>query len=255
MPSEQPQDEKDYVKFGDGYEDRLKRLKSIAEELLPHYGAHWHKHTSNVMRVEAMARLLYLQSLYLKIIDVPGVICEFGVRFGATTTTLSNLRAIYEPFNYSRTLYGFDTFEGLLGTNKLDGELAKDGDFSVPIGFEETLCEILDLMEKDSPVSHVKKFELIKGDATKTIDKWLLDNPHAIISMAIFDMDIYQPSREVLTKILPRLVKGSVIAFDEINYADFPGETLALNDVLGLNNLRLYRTSIQTHCAWMIWGE
>jgi hypothetical protein len=207
------------------------------------------------MRVEAMARLLYLQSLYQKILDVPGVICEFGVRYGATTNTLSNLRAIYEPFNYSRTIYGFDTFDGLLGTNQTDGEKAKDGDFAVPTGFEKTLAEILNLMEKDSPLSHIKKFELIKGDATKTIDKWLLDNPHAIISMAFFDMDIYQPTQEVLTKILPRLVKGSLIAFDEINYADFPGETLALDDVLGLNNLRLYRTPIQTHCAWMVWGK
>ena len=27
----------------------------------------------------------------------------------------------------------------------------------------------MDFQEKDNPISHIKKFELVKGDATKTI--------------------------------------------------------------------------------------
>ncbi len=89
--------------------------------MLPKYGPYWHRHSVNTMRVEALARLIYYHNLYLKIIEVPGVICEFGVQYGATLSTLINLRSIYEPFNYSRIVYGFDTFEGLKNVSSDDG--------------------------------------------------------------------------------------------------------------------------------------
>lgn len=238
-----------------GFDERLERLSKIAAEMLPKYGPYWHKHSVNILRVEALARIIYYHDLYQKIIDVPGVICEFGVQYGATLSTLINLRSIYEPFNYSRVVYGFDTFEGLRNVSSKDGFLANDGDYAVFEDFQTRLEEILLLLEADSPCNHIKKFNLIKGDASITIDKWLLDNPHAIVSMAIFDMDIYQPTKDVLEKIIPRLVKGSLLVFDELNYKAFPGETTAVNEVLGLNNLSLKRTPLQTHCAWAVFGS
>ncbi len=236
-----------------GYSERLQRLLEIHSSIVSQYGPHWHKHSMNTMRVEAASRLIYYQELYKKIINVPGVICEFGVQYGATMSILTNLRSIYEPFNYSRRIYGFDTFEGLAQTSEIDGPLASDGDYSVPRGFEDTLEEILYLLEADSPVNHIKKFELIKGDVNKTIDVWLKQNPHAIISMCIFDMDLYQPTKQVLKKVISRLTKGSVLVFDELNYEAFPGETIAVDEILKLNKIRLQRTPLQTHCAWCIW--
>jgi len=236
-----------------GFSERLDRLLEIELDMLPKYGPYWHKHSMNTMRVEAASRFIYYQELYKKIIDVPGVICEFGVQYGSTLSTLTNLRSIYEPFNYSRRIYGFDTFEGLSQTSVVDGDLASDGDYAVNEGFENTLEEILLLLEAESPMQHIKKFELIKGDATKTIDEWLERNPHAIISMCIFDMDIYEPTKQVLEKVIPRLTKGSILVFDELNYDAFPGETLAVNEVLTLNKIRLQRTPLQTHCAWCVW--
>ncbi len=236
-----------------GFSERLQRLNEISQQMLPLYGPYWHKHSMNTMRVEAASRFIYYQELYQKIIGVPGVICEFGVQFGATLSTLTNLRAIYEPFNHNRFIYGFDTFEGLRNTSSLDGNLANDGDYAVTSGFEIILEEILTLLEAESPMNHIKKFELIKGDATKTVDRWLEKNPHAIISMCIFDMDIYTPTKCVLEKIIPRLTKGSLLVFDELNYSAFPGETIAVDEVLGLNKIRLQRTPLQAHAAWCIW--
>ena len=46
---------------------------------------------------------------------------EFGVRWGQNLVTLSNLRGIYEPFNYSRKIIGFDTFEGFPSVHEKDG--------------------------------------------------------------------------------------------------------------------------------------
>ena len=45
----------------------------------------------------------------------------------------------------------------------------------------------------------------------------------------------------MLELIRPRLVKGSVLGFDELNDPDSPGETLALMETFGLNNIKLRR--------------
>jgi len=234
----------------------LNELLSIAMQLLPKFGGHvWNRHSLVTLNAASLARLLYLDNLYKKIIDVPGVICEFGVQWGATLTQLINLRSIHEPFNVSRTIYGFDTFEGFPSTHAKDGEDYRAGDLATLPNYEEELNKILELIESFPPNSHIKKFSLIKGDVCHTIDEWLENNPHAIISLAIFDMDLYEPTKHALEKILPRLVKGSVLAFDELNCKFFPGETLALDEVLGLNNLRLRRSQHSPYSSWAVYGD
>jgi hypothetical protein len=57
-------------------------------------------------------------------------------------------------------------------------------------------------------------------------------------------MDLYQPTKSALEAIRDRLTKGSVVAFDELNMGEYPGETLAVMEVLGLRNLRLVRSPI-----------
>lgn len=215
----------------------------------------WSRHSLVTMNVGTLSRLLYLDEIYQKILETPGVICEFGVHWGATLTQLINLRSIYEPFNHSRTICGFDTFSGFPSVHKFDGNKVQAGDLFTLERYEETLERTLSCIEKFPPLSHIKKFELIKGDAIHTVDRWLDENPHAIISLAIFDMDLYEPTKAVLNKIKPRLTKGSVLVFDELNYKSFPGETRAVDEAIGLNNLRLYRSRYQPFGAWAVFGE
>lgn len=234
----------------------LKSLREITENLLPKFGdASWNKHSMVTSNVTVLSRILYLNELYQQIIDVPGVVCEFGVQWGATLTQLINLRSVYEPFNHSRTIYGFDTFEGFPSIHEKDGNLYRAGDMYSQDNHEHVLENILSLIETFPPLSHLKKFELVKGDASITIDKWLDENPHAIISLAIFDMDLYAPTKSVLEKIRPRLVKGSVIAFDEVNCKSIPGETRALDEAIGLNSLRLKRSTFHPFGAWAVYGD
>lgn len=234
----------------------LKELLVTTQSLLPHFGEYgWNRHSLVTANVTVLSRMLYLNDLYQKIIDVPGVVCEFGVQWGATLTQLINLRSIYEPFNHSRTIHGFDTFAGFPTVHEKDGGHSQPGDLATKDNYEETLERILTLIESFPPLSHLKKFELVKGDATVTIERWLEDNPYAIVSLVIFDMDLYEPTLRVLQKIIPRLTRGSVIAFDELNCKYFPGETQALNEVLGLNNLRLRRSPLHPYCAWAVFGE
>ena len=105
--------------------------------------------------------------------------------------------------------------------------------------------------EDDNPLSHIKKFEICKGDATKELKNYL-KNPETIVSLAYFDLDIYEPTKECLKLIKPRLTKGSVIGFDELNDPDSPGETLALIETLGLNNIRLKDTGLHLECHFLL---
>lgn len=219
------------------------------------FGAQWNHHSTVFLKRQVLSRLLYQDMLYRQILDVPGMICEFGVHWGATMATLSNLRGIHEPFNHSRRICGFDTFSGFAAVDAKDGGFSAPGDYSTSSGYEVELSELLSLHESFSPIPQIQKFELVKGDVSQTLPLWLQDNPHAIIAMAIFDMDVYKPTRDALELVLPRLVKGSLLVFDELNCPHFPGETSAVDEVIGLNNLRLRRFPHQPYCAWAVYGE
>jgi hypothetical protein len=231
----------------------IETLREHAVSQLDQLGTTWVTHINAFVPVQAVSRILYFNELYQKILEVPGVICEFGVQYGAGLAQLLNCRNIYEPHNIGRIIYGFDTFEGFAGTDIKDGNLANEGDYSVGKDYFDTLSEVLTVHESFQPRPFMKKFFLIKGDASVTIDKWLSDNPHAIVSMVLFDMDIYKPTKAVLEKILPRLTKGSLLVFDELNHPAFPGETRALDEVLKLPNVRLKKTRWQPYSSYIVW--
>jgi hypothetical protein len=204
--------------------------------------------------IQSLARLFHYNELYRQILDIPGVICEFGVQWGAGLAQLLNLRNLYESHNMSRVIFGFDTFEGFQGVTKLDGSHVADGDYKSEEQYLPILEEIVAIHESFQPRPQIRRTALIKGNASETVDCWLNENSHAIISMAIFDMDIYQPTKEVLEKILPRLTRGSLLVFDELNCPEFPGETLALNEVLGINKVSLRKTPFQPYSSYCVWN-
>lgn len=206
------------------------------------------------MNRQSLSRVLFMNELYQKIINVNGIIMEFGVRWGQNLSLFSSFRGMYEPYNYTRKIVGFDTFEGFPSIHKNDGEkeFMKKGAYSVSENYENYLEQILSYHESESPISHKKKFELIKGDATKTIKDYLKQNPQTIISFAYFDFDIYEPTKVCLEAILPHLTKGSIIAFDELNDPNFPGETIAFQEVLGSINYEIKRSPLNPLISYII---
>jgi hypothetical protein len=207
------------------------------------------------IRRHVLSRVLFMNELYQKIVGVPGIVVEFGVRWGQNLALFESFRGMYEPFNQSRIIVGFDTFEGFPMTDDKDGkaEIAVKGAFSVTKKYEEYLTQVLDYHEQEAPLSHLKKYELVKGDAVVEIDKYLSDNPETIIALAYFDFDIYLPTRKCLESIRGHLVRGSVIGFDELHLHEFPGETMALKEVMGLDKYKLIRSPYSAgHQAYMI---
>lgn len=200
-----------------------------------------------------LARILFFYEIYKKILHTHGIIAEFGVRWGQTLSVMSALRGIFEPFNRHRKIVGFDTFQGFRGIGKKDGELCKceDGSFSISPNYEGYLSKILSMQEKLNPMPHLEKFELVKGDARKTISQYIKKHPETIISLAILDFDIYSPTKAALMAIKPCLCKGSILVFDELCDDIFPGETIALKEVLGLNNVKIQRFPMTSRISYI----
>jgi hypothetical protein len=216
--------------------DLYARSPLPAEQLLVNPGLY--------MRSSVLAKLLYVNELYQKIVKVPGAIMEFGVWWGQNLALFESLRAVYEPYNHSRKVVGFDTFTGYPAIGNEDGHsaVAQVGTYGVADGYEKYLEELLDYHQRENVMGHIKKYEIVKGDVTQTIDKYLSEHSETMIALAYFDLQLYEPTRKCLQAIRPYLTRGSVVALDELNCAEFPGETQALREVWGLDSFRLTRS-------------
>ncbi|MBX3394425.1 MAG: crotonobetainyl-CoA--carnitine CoA-transferase [Phycisphaerae bacterium] len=203
---------------------------------------------------QSMSRMLYIHDLFRRIVPVHGVIMEFGVRWGQNLALFSSFRGIYEPYNFNRKIIGFDTFAGFPAVAEEDGrsEQVRIGGFGVTADYKEYLHSLLQYHESESPLPHIRKFELVEGDATKTLPVYLERHPETIVALAYFDFDLYDPTRACLELIRERVPRGGIIAFDELNCREFPGETRAVMDVFGIHRCRLERTSHNPTPGFMV---
>ncbi len=193
-----------------------------------------------------LSRIIFMHDLYKKIVNTTGVVMEFGCRWGQNLALFQSFRGMYEPYNYNRKIIGFDTFEGFQSLHEKDGKakIIKKGSYSVTDNYTEHLEMVLSHHERESPISHIKKYEIIKGDATVTLEKYLKEHPETIIAFAYFDFDIYAPTKKCLSLIKNHITKGTVLGFDELNWPYYPGETLALKEVFGLDKYRIQRSPL-----------
>ena len=53
--------------------------------------------------------------------------------------------------------------------------------------------------------------------------------------MAAVDFDIFEPTLVALENLFELIPKGGIVAFDQFSYENFPGETLAFKEKLGLD--------------------
>jgi hypothetical protein len=198
-------------------------------------------------------RLLFFTELYRKIIDTHGIVMEFGCRWGKNLSLMTALRGIYEPYNHNRRIVGFDTFDGLKGVSGADGAspLVREKAYGTATGYEGYLEQVLTALEAECPIPHIRKFEIVKGDVRETVPAYLARNPQTVIALAYFDMDIYEPTKAALEAIRPHLTKGSIVGFDEMNWAAFPGPTLALKEVFGLGAYKICRSTLQPIPGWI----
>jgi hypothetical protein len=191
----------------------------------------------------SMARFIAKERIFEKILPVNGIIVECGVFNGAGLFTWAQLSNIHEPVNYNRKIVGFDTFEGFPSVDAAKDNagvrVSAKGDLK-----GSTLEDISLSIEKynnERHLSHIKNIELVKGDFNVTAPAYLEANPHILVSLLYLDFDLYEPTKKALELFMPRMPRGAIIAFDELNCESFPGETAALQEVVGIGKYEIRR--------------
>tara|TARA_B100000029_G_C17554296_1_gene951194 strand:- start:140 stop:889 length:750 start_codon:yes stop_codon:yes gene_type:complete len=192
---------------------------------------------------QRIAEFIMKYEIFKKIKNIQGSIVECGVLNGFGLMSFAHFSSILEPVNFNRKIIGFDSFEGFPSVSKKDNKggvfKAKKGNLKT-LSFDE-LQQITKLYDLNRSVGHINKIELVKGNAIETIPKYLKKNPHLIVSLLYLDFDLYEPTKIALKNFIPRMPKGSIIAFDELNHPDWPGETMALFEEIGIKNIKIER--------------
>jgi hypothetical protein len=142
-----------------------------------------------------------------------GLVMECGVFEGLSINHIADrLRALKDE----RLVHGFDSFEGLeenwVGENLPKGFFDRKG----------ALPEVRD------------NVRLYKGWVQDTVGPFLAEHAAEPLALLHIDTDTYTPARYLLETLKPRLVSGSIIAFDElIGYPNWQAhEHRALIEVL-----------------------
>lgn len=207
------------------------------------------------VRRHEIARLLVQYELFKKIKDIKGSIVECGVYLGGGIMTWAKIAETLEPYNFLRKIYGFDTFEGFVSVHSRDltGEsaVAEVGRLKPEYDSFTELKECIAEFDKTRLLKHEDKIILIKGDAMKTIPLFTEQNKHALVSLLYLDFDLYEPTLLAIKEFLPRMPKGSIIAFDELNDPKYPGETQALIETLNINQYKLESFAFEPHISWI----
>jgi hypothetical protein len=201
----------------------------------------------------SIARFIAKERLFQKIVDVNGVVVECGVFNGAGLFTWAHLTNIFEPVNYTRKIIGFDTFEGFPSVSEVDNcgvQTSLKGDLAgSPVGEYELSIE---RYNDERHLSHISNIELVKGDFNKTAETYVEKNPHTIVALLYLDFDLYEPTKKALEIFLPRMPKGAVVAFDEVNCESFPGETRAFDEIMGIGKHELRRFPFDPWISYIV---
>jgi hypothetical protein len=165
----------------------------------------------------------------------------------------AQLSAVLEPVNITRRIYGFDTFEGFPSTDEKDR--GKYGQVEAGTFDAEAYDELVNLIgayDDNRFLGHISKVELIKGDAVTTIPEFIANNQHLVVSLLFLDFDLYEPTKVALEHFLPRMPKGSIIAFDQLDNPLWPGETVAVLETVGVNALEIKRIDFDPYIGYAV---
>ena len=212
------------------------------------------KNFAKYVRRQDIARFMVYHELFKKQIGIKGSVVECGVHQGGAIMIWAKISSILEPYNYHRKIIGFDTFKGFPKVSKIDknNKIVKKGMFSEKFNILDDIKLSIKDYDKNRFINHISKIELIKGDATKTIPQFLRKNKHLLISLLFLDFDIYKPTFIALKYFLPRMSKGAIIAFDELNNKQWPGETMALLKKFNINKHKINNFQFEPNISYII---
>ena len=214
------------------------------------------------VRRQHLVRFLVQYEIFKKQLRIKGSIVECGVHHGGGVMAWAKLSCILEPYNYHRKIIGFDTFKGFPTVTEIDKQRpeatqainipeAKAGALAEEYEVYDELSAVIEEYDQNRFINDIEKIDLIKGDANQTIPQYIENNKHLIVSLLYLDFDIYDPTVTALQHFLPKMPKGAIIAFDEVNNEFWPGETMAMLEKFDLNRYQLECLEIEPNIAFI----
>ncbi len=205
------------------------------------------------VRRQHLKRFLALYELFKMVLPIKGSIVECGVYRGFSLMSWAKLSAILEPENLTRRVYGFDTFAGFPSIHGRDRSALTDAE---PGGLSansyDELTALIGEYDADRFLGHVSKVELVRGDIVETIPRFVESHSHLLVALLFIDCDLFEPTRVALEHFLPRMQKGAIVAFDDLDNPLWPGETLALLESRGVKGMALQRFEWDPYMAYVV---
>jgi hypothetical protein len=159
---------------------------------------------SSVYALRTEANLGVIAPWFMRSLDVPGDVCEFGCFLGTMSLKFAfALRAL----GIDKTVYAFDTFEGFQTDDPAGGE--------VNIGYFKPEHDSFGELARWSKVVPIRP---IKGDATQTCRQ--LKGP---LSFVWLDLDHGSLMRPVFDTIWPLLSDRTIVGVDDVARIDGAG--------------------------------
>lgn len=184
-----------------------------------------------------ITRFLAHYELYKQVADLPGAVVELGVFRGSSLFSFAHFLEIFNHGDRSRKVIGFDSFEGLSALSASDG--AEDAVHSKfkggwnSSGFEGELYQMMDIFALESFVPQAPRIEIVKGNILNTVPDYIKQHPGLRISLLHFDCDVYEPTIVGLKSLVPLMVPGGLVVFDEYAITAWAGESAAVEEYFG----------------------
>lgn len=155
-------------------------------------------------------KILGRAELVRMIADIPGDIVDCGTFKGISTLQFAHFLKILRP-NGAGQVVSFDTFEAVfpcVRDDEISSARAHMDDMYEASAYEQLTGAINKLQLADS-------VEIVKGDITTTLPKYLEARPGFRISLLHCDLDVYPATKVILEQAWSRLVVGGIVVFDQ----------------------------------------
>jgi hypothetical protein len=212
--------------------------------------------TSGRIGYPPFQKMLACYEVFKLAMSVKGCVVELGVAAGNSFVVWAHLSGLLEPYNWTRRFIGFDTFNGFPAT--ADKDIVANSPMQVTPGDENWgdhrsgIIEAAGAMLRGGFDSNAPRLELVQGDITETVPQYLVTHPELMVALLYVDCNIYQPTLVGLQHLVPRMPKGAVLVFDELDFGRWPGETVAVQEVLGIRNLRIQQFPWQGQMSYAV---
>lgn len=206
-----------------------------------------------------VAKIMAHYELYKITEDIPGDIVECGVFKGVSLCRFAMFRDVLK--NHSKKIIGFDTF-GKFPETKFNLEFNEKRDTNssywntdgegrkrhIEISQESISKDQLYRILENKRINN--SVELIEGDITQTVPKYVKEHEDQRISLLNLDVDIFEPTVTILEYLYPKISKGGVLILDD--YGKFPGETKAVDDYFKDKNVEIRKFAFSEYPKFVI---